>query len=408
VARDPVALAAIWIGLPYLLRGSVQKWVLSVAVIGVVGFFLAIIAGHGDLVTAVYGARIPLLHFPLVFLFGAVFSRDDVWKFGKVVLLLALPMTVLIAAQYSLPPGHFINIAPGGEDTATFSGAMGKMRPPGTFSFITGLSSFYGLAAAFFTAWLTCGPKPLPHWIWLVAASLVAALPVSISRTMLFYYGLVALCAVTASMLAGRAVRGLIAGFAVVAVLAVVIPQFELFREAREVFLVRWEKAQVSDAPDQGVSGIIVNRIGGSFVDAFEMAGEIELFGKGIGLATNVGAVRVSGSKGFMVAEGAWPAMVGELGPILGFALIAWRVALAGSLAFLALRQAALKNTMPLILGGVALQGLVIGQTSQPTALGFVVVCAGLMLAACNRPAPPQPAFHDEEPLEAEPLVDSR
>jgi hypothetical protein len=100
--------------------------------------------------------------------------------------------------------------------------------------------------------------------------------------------------------------------------------------------------------------------------------------------------------------------MVGELGPILGFSLIAWRVALAGSLAFLALRQAALKNTMPLILGGVALQGLVIGQTSQPTALGFVVVCAGLMLAACNRPAPPQPAFHDEEPLEAEPLVDSR
>jgi hypothetical protein len=55
----------------------------------------------------------------------------------------------------------------------------------------------------------------------------------------------------------------------------------------------------------------------------------------------------------------------------------------------------------------VALQGLVIGQTSQPTALGFVVVCAGLMLAACNRPASP-PVFIDAEFLETEPMVDSR
>jgi hypothetical protein len=37
-----------------------------------------------------------------------------------------------------------------------------------------------------------------------------------------------------------------------------------------------------------------------------------------------------------------------------------------------------------LILGGIALQGLVIGQTSQPTGLGFLVLAAGLMLAACN------------------------
>jgi hypothetical protein len=32
----------------------------------------------------------------------------------------------------------------------------------------------------------------------------------------------------------------------------------------------------------------------------------------------------------------------------------------------------------------MALQGLVIGQTSQPTGLGFLVLAAGLMLAACN------------------------
>ena len=63
-------------------------------------------------------------------------------------------------------------------------------------------------------------------------------------------------------------------------------------------------------------------------MQAFAMSDDVELLGMGIGLATNVGAVRSVGEKGFIVAEGAWPAMVGELGPILGFALIVWRVAM--------------------------------------------------------------------------------
>ena len=173
-------------------------------------------------------------------------------------------------------------------------------------------------------------------------------------------------------------------------VLVAGISQFEFFQEAREVFLARWENAQRSDAPDEGISRILVSRVGGSFAQAFGMADDVELFGMGIGLATNVGAVRSVGKKGFVVAEGAWPSMIGELGPILGFALIAWRVLLALKLALLGCRQALLKNTLPLILGGLAIQGLVIGQTSQPTGLGFLVLAAGLMLAASNlemRPA---------------------
>jgi hypothetical protein len=384
VVRDPVAILAIWQGWPYLVRGSVRLWIIPLLAIAGCALVLALTIGHGDFVTAVYGMRILVLHFPLIFLFGAVFTRDDLWTFAKVVLVLAIPMTFLIAAQYSLPTDHFVNIAPGGEGTAGFSGALGKMRPPGTFSFVTGLASFYGLAAAFFVGWLTCGPRPLPRWIWLSAAGMVLALPLSISRTLFFYYGLVALFAVLASALAGRAVKSLLAGALVLAMLAGGISQFELFQEAREVFLARWENAQRSDAPEEGIGGILRNRVVGSFVQAFAMADDVEFFGKGIGLATNVGAVRAVGAKGFIVAEGAWPAMVGELGPILGFALIGWRVLLAGTLLLLALRQAVVRNTLPLILGGIALQALVIGQTSQPTGLGFLVLAAGLMLAACN------------------------
>jgi len=261
---------------------------------------------------------------------------------------------------------------------------MGKMRPPGTFSFITGLASFYGLAAAFFVGWLTCGPRPLPRWIWLSAAGMVFALPLSISRTLFFLYALVAMFAAVASALGGRAMKSLLVGCLVLVMLAAGISQFDLFQEAQEVFLARWENAQRSDAADGGVGGILINRVGGSFAQAFGMVDDVDLFGKGIGLATNVGAVRAVGAKGFVVAEGAWPAIVGELGPMLGFVLIGWRVLLAGTLLFLAIRQALVRNTLPLILGGIALQALVIGQTSQPTGLGFLVLAAGLMLAACN------------------------
>jgi hypothetical protein len=385
VARDPVCIGAIWFGMPYLLSGAVRRWILGLAAIGGLGFLLAILVGHRDVVTAAYGARILVLHFPMIFLFGTVFTRDDAWKFARAVLTLAIPMTVLIAFQYSLPSTHFVNIAPGGEGTAGFSGAMGKMRPPGTFSFITGLSSFYGLAAAFFAGWLTCGPRPVPRWIWLSAAGMVFALPLSISRTLFFHYALVAIFATTASALAGRAIISFLSGVVLLTVLAAGISQFELFQEAREVFLARWENAQRSDAPDEGgISRILVNRVGGSFAQAIAMVDDVNLFGAGIGLATNVGAVRSIGQKGFVIAEGAWPAMVGELGPILGFSLIAWRVMLALKMIFIAFRQSLIKNTLPLILGGIALQGLVIGQISQPTGLGFLVISAGLMLAACN------------------------
>jgi hypothetical protein len=384
VVRDPICIMAIAIGWPYLLQTSVRPWLIVLGGIGALGFISALLAGHGDWVTAAFGTRVLLLHFPLIFLFAAVFTRDDLWAFARWTLVLSIPMTILIAMQYSLPSTHFINVAPGGDGTAGFSGALGKLRPPGTFSFISGLSSFYGLAAAFFAGWLAVGPRPLPKWLWIIAACLLFALPVSISRTLFFYYALVAGGAIMAGLLARRALRGLVVGLIALAIFGATLSQLDFFQEAQAVFLQRWQNAQASDAADGGIGGILANRIGGSMLAAIEMAWSSEPLGMGIGLATNVGAMRATGQKGFVIAEGAWPAIIGELGPLLGFALILWRVMLAVQLMMLAVVQALRNNPLPLILSGIALQGLVIGQTSQPTALGFLVVCTGLLLASCN------------------------
>lgn len=382
--REPIALAAFILGLPYLKQRPWAGWVGWLWGIGLIGLFLAILAGHRDIPTALFGARILWFHLPLIFLFAAVFTRDDVYSFAKVTAFIAIPMAVLIAMQYSLPQTHFLNVAPGGEESAGFSAALGKFRPPGTFSFTNGLTEFYAMAAACVVGLLVAGVRPLPKWIWLSAAALVVALPVSISRGLLFRYVGIAAAAVVSSALSGRNLKNLIVGAIVIMIVAFPASRIPVVRDAQLAFSARWEMATDAEGGNEGVRGVLENRVGDSTLGAVVRSLDAPILGYGIGLGTNVGAMRATGGKKFIIAEGAWGATIGELGPLLGLVMIGVRLALAVFLLQLALRQAKLQNPLPLILGGAALVGVVIGGTGQPTALGFIVLEAGLMLAACN------------------------
>lgn len=382
--REPVALAAFMLGLPYLTRRPWAGWVGCFWAVGAVGLFLAITVGHRDIPTALFGARILWFHLPLIFLFAAVFTRDDVFAFAKATAFIAIPMAVLIAMQYSLPQSHFLNVAPGGEEGGGFDGALGKYRPPGTFSFTNGLSEFFGLAAACVLALVVSGPRPLPKWIWLSSASLIVALPVSISRTLLFKYVLAVAATVASSVLSGRNMKNFIVGALVLSVVALAATRLPVVQDAQKAFAARWEMATEAEGEGEGMQGVLQNRVGDSTVGAVADAFNSPLLGYGIGLGTNFGATRVAGKRAFLVGEGSWPTTIGELGPILGIILLGLRLALAGLLLRRAVLQAKRSNALPLILGGYALVVVVMGGTAQPTGLGFLVLGAGLMLAACN------------------------
>lgn len=384
LARDPICLAAIVLGWPYLMHGINQICILTLYSIAGLAMVLAMLFGHKDWFTALFGARIILLHFPLIFLFGAVFNLDDAWKFAKALLLISIPMTVLIAFQFLLPQDHLINIAPGGVGSAGFAGALDKFRPPGTFSFISGLANFYGLTAAVFAGWITSGPKPLPKWIWLSAVALVFALPLSISRTMLFSYGLVLGMAVFACLLAGKAIKDFFLGFAIVAVIAFSLSETPLFNEAKEAFSARWNDATEIEGGNRGVVGVLDVRILGAFKDGFDIANETPLFGRGIGMGTNIGAMRMSGALDFLISETEWGLVMGELGLFLGALYIVFRLMLSVYLIILGFKNTINGNTLPLILVAFVCPALVIGQTSQPTSLGFIIFSAGLMFASCS------------------------
>jgi hypothetical protein len=388
--RDPVALLALYWGFPLLRQKRWQVWLMPLLLIGPLALLLALSVGHGDLITALYGCRILLMQLPMIFVFAAVFNRDDVIRFAWAMLWLSIPMVVLIATQSNLPETHWLNVGPGGLGTSVFDGAGGRFRPPGTFTFINGVSSFFTLATASLFVVLYGAPIRQRGRLFCAFAgiALVVAIPVSISRSLLAGNLMVLTASFLALALSRTRLVPLLSGVMAVVVaigLATTVPAFQ---DTSDAFLARWDTAAGTDREIVGDVGVaafqLQNRVLPGFTEPLTKLDEFPLAGYGIGIGTNVGAQRLAGGLTFLVGEGAWDASLAELGLPLGLAFLLWRVALTLWIFRLAFRSAVRGNNLPLILTGASFMNVLIGQVGQPTGLGFVVLSAGLTLAACN------------------------
>ena len=143
VVRDPIA---IWL----VVEGLRRKWFVSpyfrvMMIAATLSFFLTLVAGHHNLLVALFGWRIYFFHFPMILVIGKVLARDELLRMLRFFLYLSVPMTLLVVVQFYSPDTAWVNIGVGGEGTAGFGGAMGYMRPPGTFSFTSGYVAFQGI-----------------------------------------------------------------------------------------------------------------------------------------------------------------------------------------------------------------------------------------------------------------------
>lgn len=391
IIRDPLALALV-------VRAAVDgilpfnRYVTGVAIIGFLGVLTAQTMGHGNIIVSLFGVRILLVHFPLMFVIGAVFTREDVVRVGKATMLIAIPMTVLLGLQFYSPQSAWVNLGVGGdEEGAGFEGAMGYFRPPGTFSFTTGTTLFYGFAAPFiFYFWLD---ERKSSRIVLIAAtlSLMASIPLSISRTLFFQVGLTVLFAMIAILRqpksAGRLVLGaaaMLGGFGILAATS-------FFGTASEAFAARFEMA--NEAEGGMVEGVLVDRFLGGLYEAISSSFDQPFFGYGIGMGTNVGSQLLSGDRTFLISEGEWGRVVGELGALLGLLLIIFRVSLAGGLGIKAFRKLSQGDLLPWMLLSFGLITVAQGGWSQPTSLGFFVMIGGLLLASLKGSEPVSPSL---------------
>ncbi len=323
-------------------------------------------------------------HLPMIFIFPKVMTRVDVLKIGRWILLLTFPMAVLMVIQFRSPPDALVNCGASGGLGAQIGGALGKIRPPGFFTFITGAAQFLALASVFliFGLW----KKATYSRFLLIAAGVAVGIAaiVSTSRLALGGIGTVLIMVGVILMYDRRGVSNALGMLIPLGLILVVVTNLDVFNEGREVF-----EARLQETGDMKTSVIRTAsnwtiRVFGDVYGGMLAIQNAPLFGAGLGVGTNVGARLLSGSLGFLLAEGEWARVVLELGPLLALPYLLTRVLICFALYSAAARSARGGNALPMLLFGACALLVLIGQFSQASTLGFAVVGAGLCLAATN------------------------
>ncbi len=330
---------------------------------------------------ALFGLRTNFLHLPLIFVMGSALDREDVRRYARVCLWLAIPVVALMLVQFNSPRTAWVNVGVGGQESGQILGALERIRPPGPFSFISGLVLFFNLTGAFVLAgWLH--REGVSRLLLLVATvACFVALPVSISRSLLFTALVIGAFGLMAALRDARRLPRYFAP-AIVAGVMLAAATDSVYVEA---FQTRWNDSLMSDRGS--FESNILDRVINDYTQPFQQALNAPLTGHGIGLGTLAGARLTTGKKVFLLAESEWSRIVLEIGPLLGFAFIGWRVWLAFSLLLRSWRQLRIDgDPLAWMLAGAAFFPMLNSQWGPSTHLGFAVFTAGLSLAALNPP----------------------
>lgn len=383
IIRDPVAVLMIIIALKNnLLKPNI--YLTGIVFVAIISIFTALFIGHGNLYVALFGARIFILHFPVIFIIGKIFERKDVLMMGKALLWISIPMVILIALQFYSPQSAWVNKGIGTDEGGGFSGAMGFFRPPATFSFASGTTGFFSLVACFvFYFWLS--KDNFNRWIIVLATvAVMASIPLSISRTLLFSVILTVLFALMAIVKKPEYLGKMLLGLFLVIAVFIVFSDSAVVKTPLEAFSERFTLANEAEGGLKGVAG---DRFLGGMFEAVIGSSEKPFFGFGIGMGTNVGAMLLSGNKNtFLISEEEWGRILGEQGPLLGLAVIVLRVLFCIQLFIAAYRQLQLADILPWMLLNFAVFNIAQSQWGQPTSLGFSIIIGGLLLAALKGP----------------------
>jgi hypothetical protein len=388
--RDPVMLAIYY----YALRARVfprNGWVVSLGVIGALSLLASMLLARFSLIAdfvpvvpileaTLYGMRANFFHLPIIFVMANVFDEEDVKKFGWWIILLMIPMGLLMAAQFKASPDSFINRTAGLSEAEQLTAGGGKIRPPGTFSFISGPVFYMSVSAAF----LIYGAlRRTVYNNWLLIASGVAlavGIFISGSKSSVIAVLLVVFALAVILIVRPRAVNRFGWTLVIVVIGALIVSRLPIFKEGFQILSDRFTSA--AEATDTTIVGGTIERIINDFTEGFKNINMFPPFGYGIGIGTNVGGRILVGRPAILLGESEWTRVLAESGPVLGVGFLLWRTLLVlqlGRWSFAALKRG---NVLPILLFGSGFTVLLNGQFGQPTILGFAVILNGLCLAA--------------------------
>jgi hypothetical protein len=384
IIRDPVAFYIIIKCIRHRIFPS-SGYTQIMTFIGVAGVFTALAVGHGNIMVAMYGARILLLHFPLMFIMGRIFTREDIVKLMRFTLIIGLPMAILTAAQFYSPQSAWVNRGVGGSmEGAGFSGTGEYLRPPGTFSFTTGNVQFFSLMGPFVFYFFFFKKQINKFFLISAFIGLMIAIPLSISRSLLLNTLITTLVSLMATLRKTKYLGQMFTLMIVAIVALVILSQTSFFNTSVGAFTERFE---VAGNAEGGAENAFVDRVFGGMIKGIAAATEPDksFFGMGIGLGTNVGANLLSASGVFMISEDEWGRIIGEMGPLFGLTIIFMRISMVLTLSVASYSHLKKGDLLPWILMAYGFLSLLNGQWAQPTSLGFSIMIGGLWMASVDK-----------------------
>ncbi len=220
--------------------------------------------------------------------------------------------------------------------------------------------------------------------LYAATAALIIVIPLSISRSL--FFGVAVTLIFTAIAIARKSenIGKMIFGAIAVFLALVFLSKKSFFQTGTEAFTSRFENANEAEG---GLEGVLIDRFLGGMWGALKESSNQPFFGFGQGLGTNVGSMLTTGEVTFLVAEGEWGRVIGELGPLMGLALIFLRLKLSTMVALASYRKLLVGNLLPWLLLSIVLINVLQGQWAQPSSLGFSIIGCGLLIASLEGPS---------------------
>ena len=386
IIRDPVVLMIYVLA----IRARVfprNAWIFSLAIIAFLSLAVSFIAlwpylpPSRIILVSGFGFRANFLHLPLIFLLPRVFGADDVKKIGWWSLVLVLPMSLLMVAQFYSAADSLLNRTASGEGEMLMA-ALGKVRTAGTFSFVVGVVAYFALATGFLV-WGALRRDVYRTWIRFVAGiALLVGIAVSGSRSVVGACAVVVCSLIPVLLLRPSAVNRFGQALLLAVVIGYVATRTSVFKEGLNVLTTRF--SDVAESEQQSIAMGLISRVFDGFSESVQALPNAPGLGYGLGVGTNAGAKIVTGQTTFLLAEGEWARLIWESGPVLGLAFVLWRCSAVVYITLLCFQSVRRGNLLPLLLFSSSGLPLMNGQFGPPTILGFAVFTTGLALAARN------------------------
>ncbi|MVM38074.1 hypothetical protein GO730_11525 [Spirosoma sp. HMF3257] len=379
IIRDPFAIIILILAWQY---SSINRnpYIWFSTFLSIISFATTIVLGHGNIPVALFGLRITLIHFPLIFVIAKFFDKRDIELLTKWMVILTIPMLILIVIQFYSPQTSWINKGYyNSEVGAGFRGANGYFRPPGTFSFINGLAMFFTVSSAF-VLYALFKPINLPRWVVYVALCCqILSIPFSISRTLFFGVSLIVLCFLLISVRTPKILASTLTLTLLIVILAVILGNVSFFAESLSAFTERFTSANKTEG---GVQDSLFKRTFEGLFLALDSVNELPFFGKGLGLGTNVGSQLEVGKAAYLISEDEWGRMIGEMGLLLSFLFILLRFRVCIIMIKAAFASVKSRGLLSWLLLSFCVNNELMGLWGQPTALGFSIFFSGILLSA--------------------------